>query len=111
MEKILLIDDDEDLLISLTEYLENSHYVVITAKNGKEGLDLLEKFFDNISLVITDVRMPIIGGVEVCRKIRSIDKFKNLPILILTTMTDISDKYIGFTSGANDYLTKPFEPL
>jgi DNA-binding response OmpR family regulator len=111
MKKLLLVDDDENLLKSLSRYLTDSGFEVLFAKNGKEGLRILEEYEERISLVVTDIVMPSMGGMELCRKIRQTKSLKKLPLIMLTSMSDISDKYLGYTSGADDYLTKPFEEL
>jgi len=108
--KVLVIDDDKVTLGILSRYLSNSNYNVLTAENGKIGLDILNKF-DDISLAIVDVVMPEVNGIEFCREVRNNNNFKKLPIIILTSQSNINDKYIGFEAGADDYVIKPFEPL
>lgn len=108
--KILVIDDDKVTLGILSKYLSNSKYNVLTAENGRVGLDLLNRNND-ISLIIVDVLMPEVNGIEFCREVRADNKFKKLPIMILTSQSSIDDKYIGFEAGADDYIIKPFESL
>lgn len=110
MKKLLLIDDDEGTLLTVGKYLSKSGYSIISARNGEEGIKILEKEAD-IALVVVDVVMPIMDGVEFCRKMRENLNLANVPILMLTAMSDITDKYVGFDAGADDYLTKPFAPL
>ncbi|MBC7473744.1 MAG: response regulator transcription factor [Candidatus Sericytochromatia bacterium] len=110
MKELLLVDDDEATLLIVSKYLNNSGYKIFTARNGEEGFQLLNKEA-SIEMVVVDVVMPVMDGVAFCRKMRSNYKFVNLPILMLTAMANISDKYVGFDAGADDYLTKPFEPL
>jgi DNA-binding response OmpR family regulator len=111
METILLIDDDEQLVLLLRAYLKNSDYEILIARDGKEGIDLFKENPDKISLIIVDMSMPVLNGLEVCRIIRGKFHYTNIPILMLTSMASIEDKYLGFNSGADDYLVKPFEPL
>ena len=111
MKTILLIDDDKQLTLLLREYLKNFGFNIIIARDGKEGIDLLKENIDVISLVIMDISMPIINGIEACKIIREKLNYKNLRILMLTTLFSIEDKYVGFQAGADDYLIKPFEPL
>ncbi len=110
MKELLLVDDDEATLLIVSKYLNNSGYKTFTARNGEEGFQLLNREA-SIEMVVVDVVMPVMDGVAFCRQMRANYKFVNLPILMLTAMADISDKYVGFDAGADDYLTKPFEPL
>jgi len=110
MKKILIVDDDESILLLVSKYLTKSGYTIVTERNGKDALSTLRDNED-IALIITDIVMPFMDGVELCRTIRGEPKFERMPILMLTSMSDISNKYMGFDSGADDYLTKPFEPL
>jgi two-component system OmpR family response regulator len=111
MGKILLLDDNEELLQSVSKYLSRSGYEIITSKNGHDGFKTLQEEYRNIDLIIVDMVMPIVDGIEFCRSIRNTSELKDLPVLMLTALSDISDKYIAFDAGADDYLTKPFELL
>lgn len=110
MKELLLIDDDESTLLIVSKYLNKSGYKTHTAKNGQDAISILNNE-KNISLVIVDVVMPVMDGVEFCRFVRSNEHYRHVPILMLTAMSDITDKFMGFDAGADDYLTKPFEPL
>jgi DNA-binding response OmpR family regulator len=110
MKKLLLIDDDESTLTLVSRYLSKSGYKTFIAKNGEEGFNIL-KLHNSIELIVVDVVMPVMDGVEFCRLIRAENKFEHIPVLMLTAMSNITDKYVGFDAGADDYLTKPFEPL
>jgi DNA-binding response OmpR family regulator len=103
MKKILLIEDDPDTSLLVTVQLESQHYEVVTASDGIKGLVLLHQH--NPDLVVLDLMLPEIDGIEVCRRIRSISQ---VPILMLTTKSAISKRVEGLDAGANDYLTKPF---
>ena len=109
MEKnasILVVDDDKEIADLVEIYLVNDGYEVIAYKNG----DTLFSAFQEkpCDLVILDIMMPGIDGLEVCREIR---KTSNIPILILSAKAEDMDKIVGFGTGADDYLTKPFHPL
>ncbi|MCM1189447.1 MAG: response regulator transcription factor [bacterium] len=100
--KILMIDDDKDLLKMLRKYFEMKKYEVVTAENGAEGLDKIKVQPD---LILLDVNMPGADGIEVCRRIR--DKVA-CPILFLTARVEEQDVVNGLLSGGDDYILKPF---
>ena len=102
MRKILVIDGEKEIVDLICKELQED-YEVLTACNGQDGLHALEK--NEISLVILDIMMPGIDGLEVCRRIRS---FSNLPIIMVSAKSQEQDKISGLTEGADDYLTKPF---
>lgn len=103
-EKILIVDDDKDIRQLLKVCLTNDDYQVVEATNGKEALDV---FDDTISLVVLDIMMPILDGIQTCMKLR--DK-SDVPILFLTAKTQDSDMILGLQIGADDYIKKPFTP-
>ena len=100
--KILMIDDDKDLLKMLRKYFEMKKYEIVTAENGAEGLDKIKVQPD---LILLDVNMPGTDGIEVCRRIR--DKVA-CPILFLTARVEEQDVVNGLLSGGDDYILKPF---
>lgn len=100
--KLLIIDDDIELLKMLKNYLELKGYLVYTAQNGNQALDKMSITPD---LIILDVNMPVLDGLEVCRRIR--DKI-SCPILFLTARAEEQDRVKGFLSGGDDYILKPF---
>lgn len=103
---ILLIDDDNRLLDLLKTFLEKNDYLVTAAKDGKEGLDCFEKkLFD---LIIVDRMMPHLNGIDFLERIRK--KNNTIPVLMLTALGEMEDKIKGLESGADDYITKPFDP-
>lgn len=104
--KILVIDDEWNMRHLINLYLKEGRYEIDEADDGQMGLTLLHK--TNYSLIILDIMLPGVDGWEVCRKIRETNK--SIPILMLTARSDIKDKVYGFHTGADDYLTKPFEP-
>lgn len=105
-ETILVVDDEKEIADLVEIYLTNEKYHVLKAYSGEEALALLERHM--VHLVILDIMMPEIDGFEVCRRIR---KNKNIPILMLSAKSQDIDKIMGLTTGADDYLAKPFNPL
>lgn len=104
--RILVVDDEKLLVKGIKFNLENEGYVVITAYDGEEALQLLrESEFD---MVLLDLMLPKINGLEVCRRIR---EFSNVSIIMLTAKGEDTDKLLGFEYGADDYITKPFNIL
>ncbi|BCD21376.1 two-component response regulator [Bacillus cereus] len=101
--RILIADDDKEIRNLLKIYLERELYMVDTAINGDEAFQLFNQ--NNYNLVILDLMMPKVDGIEVCRKLR--DK-TNVPILMLTAKDHEVDKILGLSIGADDYITKPF---
>ncbi|PKJ52056.1 response regulator transcription factor [Bacillus sp. SN10] len=101
--RILIADDDKEIRNLLKIYLERELYMVDTAIDGEVALQLFNQ--NNYSLVILDLMMPKVDGIEVCRKLR--DK-TNVPILMLTAKDHEVDKILGLSIGADDYITKPF---
>lgn len=101
-EKIMIVDDHEEIREVIQVLLSNEGYQIIEAQNGKEALELLD---ETIDLIILDVMMPEMNGYQVCLLVR---EKTNAPILFLTAKGQESDKTLGFSSGGDDYLTKPF---
>ncbi len=107
--KVLVVDDDNDIRNLVKLYLENDSYEVLEAGNGLHCLEILESDTNNaIDLVLLDCMMPKMDGIETCFEIR---KKYNLPIIFLTAKSEDIDKFTGFSSGADDYITKPFNPI
>lgn len=105
-ERILIVDDDEKIRNLIAIYLENEGYKTIKASTGLEALAIIED--DKIDLIILDIMMPKINGIEACLKIR---EEKNMPIIMVSAKSEELDKIYGLSSGADDYITKPFNPL
>lgn len=105
--KILVVDDDKEIVQLLEIYIRNEGYEPVAAYNGKEALTKLNTNPD-ISLVILDLMMPEMDGMEVIKQVR---KDSDIPILVLSAKTADMDKIQGLISGADDYVTKPFNPL
>ncbi len=105
--KILVVDDDKDIVELLSIYIQNEGYEVEKAFNGKEALTKLNTNSD-IGLMILDIMMPQVDGLEVVKQVR---RDSQIPILMLSAKTDDIDKIHGLIQGADDYVTKPFNPL
>ena len=106
--KILAIDDEKDILLLLKYNLESEGYIVKTASSGKEGLDIASKY--NPDLILIDIMMPEIDGIETCRKLREIEKFQSTFILFLTARVEEYSEVAAFDAGGDDYITKPIKP-
>ncbi|WP_019120937.1 response regulator transcription factor [Brevibacillus massiliensis] len=106
MRNILVVDDDREIAQLISLYLTNEGFHVLHAHNGRAALELLEA--EAVDLLILDVMMPEVDGIEVCRKVR---ETKTLPILMLSAKTEDMDKILGLMTGADDYMIKPFNPL
>lgn len=106
--KILLVDDEPDILEFLSYNLRKEGYAVYTAGNGKEAINVAKKEIPN--LVIIDVMMPDMDGIETCREIRSIAELKNVMIAFLTARNEDYSQIAGFEVGADDYINKPIKP-
>lgn len=102
--KILIVDDEDDILELLKYNLEKENYSVITAKNGFEALQKIEL---KPNLIILDLMMPIIDGLETLKKIKEKDEYKDIPVIFLTAKTGESSEIAGLNSGASDFLLKP----
>jgi len=107
-KKILLVDDEIDILDFLSYNLINSGYDVRTAINGEEGIKVAREF--NPDLILLDMMMPVMDGVETCEKIRSISELKNVMIAFLTARGEDFSQIAGFDAGADDYILKPIKP-
>ncbi len=107
--KILVVDDDNDIRNLIKLYLMNDSYEILEAENGLQCLKILDEDIEKtIDLVLLDSMMPKMDGTEACLEIR---KKYNLPIIFLTAKSEDMDKFTGFSSGADDYITKPFNPI
>lgn len=106
MYNILVCDDEKDIVSALNIYLTADGYQVYEAYNGKEAVDILNK--EEIHLVLMDIMMPVMDGITAMVKIREIS---NVPVILLTAKSEDTDKILGLTVGADDYVTKPFNPV
>ena len=107
MKPTILLVEDEDDLASIVEYhLDKAGYNVLRASNGQYALDVLER--SEVSLVLLDLMLPDMSGVDICRHIRSHVSIQNLPVIMVTAKGEEIDRVIGFEVGADDYVVKPF---
>ena len=106
--KILVVEDEEDIRALVRYNLEEEGFHVVDASNGEQGLNLAAK--ERPALIILDLMLPGLSGLEVCRLLRSRDETAQVPILILTARAAEVDKVLGLEMGADDYVTKPFSP-
>lgn len=106
MPTILIVDDDDTLREALVYHLELAGYVVLTATHGQRALELAQQ--QPLALLILDIMLPGIDGLEVCRRIRQQPSTASVPILMLTAMGEEIDRVVGLEVGADDYLSKPF---
>ena len=106
MYNILVCDDEKDIVSALKIYLESEGYAVECAYDGAQALTLLES--RDISLVLMDIMMPVMDGISAMVKIR---ERSNVPVILLTAKGEDTDKILGLNVGADDYITKPFNPL
>lgn len=106
MYNILLCDDEKDIVNALKIYLADPEYQLFEAFTGKEALKVIEK--QDIHLVLMDIMMPEMDGISAMVKIR---EKSNVPVILLTAKSEDTDKILGLTVGADDYITKPFNPV
>ncbi len=107
MKKILIVDDEADIIEILQFVLEAEGYECITATDGEEGLKLAKEASPD--LIILDVMMPKINGYKISRLLKYDSKYKNIPILMITARSQEEDRVIGEETGADEYITKPFK--
>lgn len=105
MSKILIVEDDTDIALLESDYLQKSGFETKIVTDGKKAMeDINSKSFD---LVILDIMLPGMNGYEICRELR---RMLDIPVLMVTAKTESADKIIGFELGADDYISKPFDP-
>lgn len=106
MYNILICDDEQDIVNALKIYLSGGDYCLFEASNGREALEVVEK--NDIHLILMDIMMPQLDGIAATAKLR---EKSNVPIILLTAKSESSDKVLGLNIGADDYITKPFDPV
>lgn len=106
MENILICDDEKDIVSALKIYLQPEGYRIFEAYTGKQALEILEK--NDIQLVLMDIMMPEMDGISATVRLR---EQSNIPVILLTAKSESSDKILGLNIGADDYITKPFDPM
>lgn len=106
MANILVCDDDKEIVEAIQIYLENENYHIFKAYDGEQAIEILKQ--EDIQLLIIDVMMPKLDGIHATLKIR---EYSSIPIIILSAKSEDADKILGLNIGADDYVTKPFNPL
>ncbi|MCK5822193.1 MAG: response regulator transcription factor [Bacteroidales bacterium] len=109
MARVLIVDDDYMMLKTIEHRLKGDGHQVFIAKNGQEGIELLEQGADSYDLVITDMLMPFISGLELINQIRN-EYAMDIPVIVLSKVGNEDTILQAFELGADDYLTKPFSP-
>ncbi len=106
MPDILICDDDRDIVNALKIYLNDPDYTIAEAYNGKEAVKAVQQ--KDFQLILMDIMMPVMDGIEAMAKIR---EMSNVPVILLTAKSEDTDKILGLNVGADDYITKPFNPM
>ena len=106
MASVLICDDEKDIVDALKIYLSSENYEIHAAYNGMEAIEAVKN--NNIDLILLDIMMPVMDGIQTTSKLREIT---NVPIIFLTAKSQDSDKILGLNIGADDYITKPFNPV
>ncbi|MBI2870666.1 MAG: response regulator transcription factor [Candidatus Omnitrophica bacterium] len=108
MEKILVVDDETSIREAVTYGLKTAGFNVLTAADGDDGLGMCQRELPD--LVVLDLMLPKMDGLEVCRSIKRDTRTAHIPVIMLTVKSDETDKVVGLELGADDYMTKPFSP-
>jgi DNA-binding response OmpR family regulator len=106
-KKILVVDDEVDLVKTIQFALEAEGYKVLVSYNGEDALNQSRK--ENPDLILLDLMLPKLDGYKVCRLLKFDEQYKHIPILMLTAKTQQKDRLLGMETGANEYITKPFD--
>jgi DNA-binding response OmpR family regulator len=107
MPKILIADDEKEIVRLLRMYLESDDITVLEANDGQQAVDIVRD--NDIDLALVDIMMPKMDGYQVIKQIRQQDKY--IPVMVISAKVTLSDRVLGMDIGADDYITKPFEPL
>ena len=107
-QKILIVDDEPDILRLTQKFLEMGHFDTITSNNAKEAMKEVESNYNDISLILLDVMMPGKSGMDVLRQIKEEDRFKHILVVLFTVKSFAEDIQKGKRLGADGYITKPF---
>ncbi len=106
-KKILVVDDEVDLVETIRFPLESEGFTVLVSYNGEDALNQART--ENPDLILLDIMLPKLDGYKVCRLLKFDERYRNIPILMLTAKTQEKDKTIGIETGADEYITKPFD--
>jgi len=106
--RVLTVDDSRTILAMLQHTLTGAGYEVLQAADGQQGLDVLDA--ENVDLIITDINMPVMDGIEFIKNVRASGKYQSLPILVLTTETSQEKRDQGRAAGGTGWIVKPFDP-
>lgn len=107
-QRILIVDDEKDLASTLAYNLEREGFDTVTAHTGRAALDAAADAGAALDLVILDLMLPDVSGFEVCRRLRQMERLKDVPVIMLTAKGEEIDRVVGFEVGADDYVVKPF---
>lgn len=105
MSRILIVDDEPDIITLISRYAEREGYEVVSAEDGSQAIDICRK--EDFDLIVMDIMMPDTDGFTACKKIK---EFKDIPVIMLSARGTEFDKLFGFEVGVDDYVTKPFSP-
>lgn len=108
MKKILIVDDEKEVVEAISHFLKRRQFEVVTAFDGEEAWEKIQK--DHPNIVVLDVMMPGMGGLELCEKVKHDPALKNIPILMLSARCGDIDRNLGYVCGANFYQGKPCQP-
>ena len=106
MSRILIVDDEPDIITLISRYAKREGYEVVTAEDGRQAIDICQ--IEDFDLIVMDIMMPDTDGFTACKKIK---EFKDIPVIMLSARGTEFDKLFGFEVGVDDYVTKPFSPL
>lgn len=109
-KKVLVVDDSESIRDVVSYTLRQEGFEVVTAADGSKALEMIKEEQDKFKLVVTDLYMPIMNGLELIREIRNLDSYKGVPILFLTTESQLDKKKEAKKAGATGWIVKPFQP-
>jgi len=109
MKKIMVVDDELDILSTVGQILELNGYDVIKATDGMDCLDKLTQSLTSPDLILLDIMMPVMDGYELCRLLKQHEKFHHIPVIFVTARRRELDEVVGLELGADDYITKPFD--
>ena len=107
-EKILVVEDEKSIAKLIKFNLEKDGYSTIAVRSGEDAIQILERH--EIDLILLDIMLPGMNGLEVCKEIKQMKRAKNVPVIMLTAKSEEVDRIVGFEVGADDYITKPFSP-